>query len=111
MTLKFRNRETPPDASVQEWPTEAVLMALERGSLRHWRRLLRVVEREPWGPTIRRVEQALAVSRPCGVAGLMGRAIHRARERVSGEERAENSRQVRRHLDRSGLSRSEFAQR
>lgn len=110
MTLKFRNLETLPDAPVQEWPTEAVLTALERGSVRDWRRLLRVVEREPWGPTARRVEQALAVSRPYGVTGLMERAIHRARERVSGEERAEIARQVRRHLDRSGLTRSEFAQ-
>lgn len=111
MTLKFRNLVTPPDAPVQEWPTEAVLTALERGSLRDWRRLLRVMDREPWGDTARKVEQALAVSRPYGVAGLMERAIHRARKRVSGQERAEVARQVRRHLDRSGLTRLEFAQR
>lgn len=110
MTLRFRNLETRPEAPVQDWPSEAVLTALERGSLRDWRRLLRVIKRDPWGPTARKVEQALAVSRPYGVAGLMERAIHRARERLSGEERAEIARQVQRHLDHSGLTRSEFAQ-
>lgn len=111
MTLKFRNLETRPDAPVREWPSEAVLTALERGRLNDWRRLLRAVNQEPWGPTARKVEQALAVSRPYGVAGLMERAIHRARERASVEERAEVAREVQRHLDRSGLTRSEFAQR
>jgi len=110
MTLKFRNLETRPEAPVQGWPSEAVLTALERGSLRDWRRLLEVIKRDPWGPTARKVEQALAVSRPYGVAGLMERALQRARERVSSEERAEIARQVRHHLARSGLTRSEFAQ-
>jgi len=59
----------------------------------------------------RMLERALTISRPYGLAGLMERAIQRSRERAYGEEREEIARQVRRHVDRSGLTRSEFAQR
>lgn len=112
MTLTFRNLENvSPDSPVREWPTEAVLAALERGSLRDWRRLIRAIEAEPWGEVARKVEQALEVSRPYGVAGLMERAIERARVRTASNERDEIARQVRHHLQRSGLTQTEFAER
>lgn len=112
MTLTFRNLENvSPDSPVREWPTEAVLAALERGSLRDWRRLIRAIEAEPWGEVARKVEQALEVSRPYGVAGLMERAIERARVRTASNERDEIARQVRHHLRRSGLTQTEFAER
>lgn len=111
MTLTFRNLDISPDAPVREWPSEAVLTALERGSLHDWRRLFRVIERDPWGETARKVEQALTVSRPYGVAELLERAIERARERVAEEERVEIARQVRRCLERSGLTQAVFAER
>lgn len=94
MTLTFRNLENvSPESPVWEWPTEAVLAALERGSLRDWRRLIRAIEAEPWGEVARKVEQALEVSRPYGVAGLMERAIERARVRTASNERNEIARQ------------------
>lgn len=111
MTLKFRNLETSPRSPVREWPTEAVLTALERGSLRDWRRLIRAIDEDPWGEVARKVEQALKVSRPYGVAGLMERAIDRARIRAASGERSEIARQVRCHLQRSGLTQAEFAER
>lgn len=111
MILKFRNLDISPDVPVQEWPTEAVSTALERGSLRDWRRLLRVIERDPWGEVARKVEQAFAVSRPYGVTELMERALDRVRERVSSEERAEIARQARCYLERSGLTQADFAER
>lgn len=112
MTLTFRNLENvSPDSPVREWPTEAVLAALERGSLHDWRRLIRAIEAEPWGEVARKVEQALEVSRPYGVAGLMKRAIERARVRTASSERDEIARQVRHHLQRSGLTQTEFAER
>lgn len=111
MTLKFRNLDISPQSPVREWPTEAVLTALERGSLRDWRRLIRAIDEDPWGDIARKVEQALDVSRPYGVAGLMERAIDRARTRAAKEERSEVARQVRCHLQSSGLTQSEFAER
>lgn len=108
MSLKFRNLDVSPKAPVREWPTEAVLTALERGSLRDWRRLIRVIDDEPWGEVARKVEQALGISRPYGVTGLMQRAIDRARARAAAEERREVARLVRRHLQCSGLIQADF---
>lgn len=111
MTLKFRNLDVSPRVPVREWPTEAVLTALERGSLQDWRRLTRAIDEDPWGDVARRVEQALKVSRPYGVTGLMERAIDQARAHAAGNERNEIARRVRRHLQRSELTQAEFAAR
>jgi hypothetical protein len=37
MSLAFRNIDVSPDDPVELWPTEAVLTAMERGGLGHWR--------------------------------------------------------------------------
>lgn len=111
MALAFRNLDIKPDAPVEQWPTEAVLTALERGSLADWRRLAAAMEREPWGAVARRVEQALAVARPYGVAELMERTIERSRRNAAAAERAEVAALVHEYLARSGLTRSEFAER
>lgn len=79
LVLRFRNLDIAPDAPVQDWPTEAVLTALERGSLCHWRQLAAAVRCEPWGPVADRVEQALRVSQAYGVVPLLERALARAR--------------------------------
>lgn len=111
MTLKFRNLDVSPGSPVREWPTEAVLTALERGSLHDWRRILRVIEEDPWGEVARKAQQALGVSRRYGVAGLMERAIERSRARAASEERREIAGQVREQLQASGLTQVEFAAR
>lgn len=111
MNLKFRNLDTSPGAPVREWPTEAILTALERGSLRDWRRIARIIEEDPWGEVARKTEQALRVSRPYGIAGLLERAIERARADAVCKERSEVASQVRQHLEASGLTQAEFAAR
>lgn len=111
MSLKFRNVDASPDSPVEQWPTEAVLTALERGSLRHWRRLARAIRDDPWGPVARRVEQALKVNRPYGVAELMERAIELARTDAAEAERVGVTAEIRRCLDQSGLNAAEFAER
>ena len=37
MSLAFRNIDVSPEEPVEVWPTEAILTALERGGLGHWR--------------------------------------------------------------------------
>ena len=111
MTLRFRNLEISPDQPVSEWPGEAVLTALERGSLKDWRRLARAVQEDPWGQTARQIEQALRVSRPYGIAPAMERAIEDARRRKSERERREVARRVQELIAESGLGRKEFAER
>lgn len=62
--LVFRNVDASPDDPVEDWPLEAIQTALERGSLRHWRRLAAAIKAQPWGPVARGVEEVLTYSRP-----------------------------------------------
>ena len=110
MTLRFRHLDVAPDAPVEDWPTEGVLAALERGGLGDWRRLATAVRADPWGPVARRLESALAASRPYGVAPLMDRVLAHARRDAEAAERAEVARRVRAHLGASGLGRADFAE-
>jgi DNA-binding transcriptional regulator YiaG len=111
VALAFRNLAITPDAPVTAWPTEAVQTALERGDLHDWRRIAAVIKRDPWGPTARQVEEVLSHSRPYGISDLMETVIARARARAEESERAEVAKEIERAIDRSGLSRTEFAAR
>ena len=111
MTLRFRNIDTRPEQPVAEWPGEAVLSALERGSLDDWRRLVAEIGEQPWGEVARKVEQSLEVSAPYGVARVMRRAIERARNHALQRERDEVAAQVQELVQSSGLSKGEFAAR
>lgn len=111
MTLTFRNLNVSPDEPVADWPTEAVLTALERGGLSHWRRLAAAIRGDPWGPVARRVEEALTVSRPYGVAELMEDAITAARARAERTERDTVAAEIAELVDASGLTRAAFARR
>ncbi|MGF1647053.1 MAG: hypothetical protein ACFCVF_09060 [Kineosporiaceae bacterium] len=88
MSLTFRNLTTDPASPVADWPTEAVLTALERGDLADWRRLAAEIRREPWGRTARQVEEVLSHTRPYGVAEAMEEVVARARARSEQAERA-----------------------
>jgi DNA-binding transcriptional regulator YiaG len=109
--LTFRNVDVSPEDSVESWPVEAIQTALERGSLKHWRRLARAIQAQPWGPIARAVEEVLTYSRPYGVARTMERVIERARNDAETAERAAVAAEVQRLIQESGLSRREFASR
>ena len=111
MTLKFRNLNISPDQPVTDWPAEAVLSAIERGSLKDWRRLVRAVQQDPWGRTARQIEQALALSRPYGISPAMERIIEEARREKTERERRDVAERVRELIAASGLDRAEFAER
>jgi hypothetical protein len=109
MSLAFRNIDVSPEDPVEAWPTEAVLTALERGGLGHWRRLTAAIVEDPWGPVARRVEEALEVSWPYGVGVLMAEVLANARARAERAERAAVAAEVTRLLAVSGMARAEFA--
>jgi len=111
VTLNFRNLELDPRAPVSDWPTEAVMTALERGDLGDWRRLAEAVHEDPWGPVARRLESALQAVRPYGVAPVMDELLADARSAAEGAERRQVAASVGRLLARSGLSRTDFAER
>lgn len=109
MSLTFRNIDVSPEDPVEVWPTEAVLTALERGSLGHWRRLAAAIDEDPWGLVARRVEEALEVSQPFGVGVVMAEVLAAARSRAERAERTAVAAEITRLLATSGMSRAEFA--
>ena len=110
MTLRFRNVDVDPSEPVEAWPLEAVLAAIERGGLSHWRRLFRAVEAEPWGAVARNVEAALDLHEPYGTGTLLRRALEAVRDRARASEREEVKRRVEEAWRSSGLTQSEFAE-
>lgn len=79
MTVAFRNVDVDAAAPVTDWPYEAIVTVIERGTLDDWLMLTREFDRDPWGPVSRQVEEFLAYEAPYGVAPLLERAIARAR--------------------------------
>jgi DNA-binding transcriptional regulator YiaG len=109
MALAFRNLTITPDAPVPEWPTEAVQAALERGDLADWHRIAVEIDAHPWGRTARQVEEVLSHSRPYGIAEAMETILSRARARAEAGERAAVAAEIREAVQRSGLTRAQFA--
>ena len=111
MTLAFRNVDADPADPVETWPAEAVRTALEGGGLSHWKRLRASIIDDPWGPVARRVEEAIAVDPPYGAGPLFADVIADARARSETDERDAVAAEIQDLLDRSGLTRTEFASR
>ncbi len=111
MTVAFRNVSSRPTDPVENWSTEAVQAALERGDLAEWRLLVEAVGASPWGRTARQIEEVLGHSRRYGTAELLERAIEAARARTEAEERAAVAAELRELVRRSGLLQAEFARR
>lgn len=109
MALAFRNLTVTPDAPVSQWPTEAVRIALERGDLADWHRIVAQIDAHPWGRTARQVEEVLSYSRPYGIADAMELVLSRARGRAEASERAAVAAEIEDAVRHSGLGRAEFA--
>lgn len=109
MTTAFRNVEGSAAMPVERWPYEALVAAIERGTLRDWLPLIRAIERSPWGAVARRVEEYLGYASPYGVGPLLRRTVSRARAAAEAHEREVVADRVRSLVRRSGLSNEEFA--
>src|SRR5215207_6147865 len=109
--LIFRNVDVSPHDPIEGWPLEAIQTALERGGLKHWRRLAAAIKAAPWGPAARNVEEVLTYSRPYGVAEVMERVLAHSRDDTEAAEAAAVAAEVRRLINDSGLTRREFASR
>ncbi len=108
--LRFRNIYADPADPVSTWPTEGFITALERGGLDDWSRIAAAVNLDPWGPAARRLEDALKVTYPYGVGALMEQELASARCAAEEAERQEVARRVGEWLQRSGMSRADFAE-
>lgn len=111
MSLQFRNVDADPAGPVEQWPYEALVTAIERGTISDWARITKQISISPWGPVARQVEEYLSYDSPYGVAPLLQRAIARARRDAESRERREVAAEIRNHVGRSGLTQAEFAAR
>lgn len=108
-TLAFRNVAASPSDPVETWPYEALVAAIERGSLSDWRRVAAAIRRAPWGKISRWVSDYAGYGESAAVADLLLQYTHRARDDVRERDRQEVAARVRRAISRSGLSASAFA--
>lgn len=111
MTLSFRNVEGEPSDPVSSWPYEALVTAIERGTVTDWARISAEIAREPWGEVARQVEEYLEYADPYGVGPLLRRAVDRARSCSAERERSDVADEVATLVSQSGLSREQFARR
>ena len=109
MPVEFRNVDASPDDDIRTWPYEALVAVIDRGLVADWKPIFVEVHRSPWGAVARRVERYLSYREPDGVSSLFELAIQRARTDADQTDRAEVADRVRHAIERSGLSKSEFA--
>jgi hypothetical protein len=110
MVVGFRNVQASPDDDVRTWPYEALVEVVDRGLVADWQPVLAEIRHWPWGPVARRVERYLAYREPDGVGTLFGLAIDRARRDADRFDRECVAERVGDAVERSGLTRAEFAE-
>lgn len=111
MTVAFRNVDVTADSDVADWPFEALVTAIERGTLQDWVRITAAIDSDPWGPVARQVEDYLGYEAPYGVGPLLSRAIVRSRREADEQDRADVAAEVGELVAASGLSMAELASR
>ena len=109
--LRFRNIDASPDDPVETWPFEGILAAVERGTLRDWRRFASAIRADPWGPVAHQVLEAVQLSHPYGTTELLEGLVARARKLAADSEREDVASEVQGLVARSGLSKQGFAER
>lgn len=110
-TLTFRNVGSEPSDPVDTWPFEALVTAIERGTVGDWVRITAAVDADPWGEVARQIEEYLAYARPYGVGPLLKRAVVRARAQAAAGERATVVDEVSALVAATGLPLAEVARR
>lgn len=109
MTVAFRNVDASPDDHVRTWPFEGLVEVIDRGLVADWRPVFAEIRRSPWGTVARRVERYLGYRDHDGVSTLFRLVIDRARADADRSDRDEVAARVRDAVERSGLTKAEFA--
>jgi hypothetical protein len=111
MSVSFRNVNVDPSDPVEAWPYEAIVAAIERGTIHDWAKITAAVRRDPWGEVSRALEDYLVYAEQSGVTELLGRAIRRARAEAESSDRETVAARVRNLIRDSGLTAATFASR
>ena len=109
MPVAFRNVDASPTDDVRTWPYEALVAVIDRGLVPDWQPIFAELRRSPWGRVARRVEHYLSYREPGPASTLFALAVEYTRAQVDRFDRAEAAARVRKAVDRSGLTKAEFA--
>jgi len=110
MALAFRNIDVDPAAPVEQWGFEGLLAAVDRGGALDWRRIAAAVERAPWGPVARLLEdEVFPAAEDSGVVGALAAMIAATRSRHEQQEREAVAAELSSLLQASGLTQGAFA--
>ena len=109
MTVAFRNVKVDPHTEPEDWPFEAILTALERGSLSDWRRLVAAIRRQPWGSCARAVELIVSWREHDSIGPLFAGVLEDARTEADRIARVRYGAQIRAIRSSLGLSLRELA--
>ncbi|WP_182347770.1 helix-turn-helix domain-containing protein [Tomitella gaofuii] len=83
MVLRFRNLDVTPEDPVEQWGVEGLLTAIDRGSLRDWRRIDAAVDLEPYGALAEQLDTALELAEDVGVVSVLRRRLAAAQDRAA----------------------------
>ena len=109
MSPSLRNVDVSPDLPLDEWPMEALLTLVERGSLSDWRRIAVSIDDLPWGSIARNIDVITSWGEHPGVDDILRERLDSARTRavLAGRRRYADRIRMLRHT--TGLSMREFA--
>lgn len=109
MTVSFRNVDVDPQRDPDEWPFEAVLAAIERGTVSDWRRLASTIRANPWGPCAQAVEQITSWEENYGADALFSGVVSHARTAADAASRRTYGARIRAIRSGLGMSQRELA--
>lgn len=104
--LQFRNLDVTPDDPVEEWGTEGILAAIDRGGIEDWQKIQHALETHPNGTVADSVEEALTVAESEGARAYIAHCLADARM----NDKVRFARTFRTWVRESGLSRTELAE-
>jgi len=111
VSLSFRNVDAGPSDPVETWPYEAMVTAIERGTIHDWAKITAAVRRNPWGEVSRALEDYLAYAEKSGVTELLRRVVRESRAEAESSDRQKVAARVRQLIRDSGLTAAKFASR
>ncbi len=107
--MSFRNVDVDDAAPLDSWPSEAIEILVDRGSLSDWRRLAAALALDPWGPLAQVVEEIIALDCHYGVDRILAEVLQRERERRTLVGRRRYAAHLRALRRSAGLSMRELA--
>jgi hypothetical protein len=111
VSLTFRNVDAKPSDPVETWPYEAMVTAIERGTIHDWAKISAAVRRDPWGDVSRALEDYLVYAEHSGITELFRRVVRQARTEAGISDREKVAARVRQLIRDSGLTAAKFASR